>query len=65
MSNDGLYNIVVDGATVRLVDQWAEHNAYQPSRRQAVRVLLRQALKAHAKVKAAAAAPAPTATAAA
>jgi len=57
-----VFNIQVDASTVALVDAYANRSAFRPSRRQAVRALLRQALQAH-KIKLSSAQPAPTMTA--
>ena len=57
MITGDVFNVVIDAQTIALVDAWAAKSAFEPSRRQAVRCLLRQALKAHA-AKARTAAPA-------
>jgi hypothetical protein len=59
MITGDVFNVVIDAQTIALVDAWAAKSAFEPSRRQAVRCLLRQALKAHAaRDRAAAAGPA-------
>jgi hypothetical protein len=45
MTTDDVFNVCIDAPTVALVDAWARRSAFQPSRRQAVRALLRRALR--------------------
>ena len=45
MTTDDIFNVCIDAPTVALVDAWARRSAFQPSRRQAVRALLRRALR--------------------
>jgi hypothetical protein len=47
MITGDVFNVVIDAQTIALVDAWARKSAFEPSRRQAVRELLRQALRAH------------------
>jgi hypothetical protein len=47
-----VYNVQVDAPTIALVDAWAKKSTFMPGRRQAVRALIRQALRAH-EIKAA------------
>jgi hypothetical protein len=47
MITGDVFNVVIDAQTIALVDAWAAKSAFEPSRRQAVRALLRQALRAH------------------
>jgi hypothetical protein len=54
-----VYSVQVDASTIALVDAYANRSAFRPSRRQAVRALLRQALRAH-EVRARTAVLAPT-----
>jgi hypothetical protein len=63
MITGDVFNVVIDAQTIALVDAWARKSAFEPSRRQAVRALLRQALRAHEvkAIKAAASAPEQTA----
>jgi hypothetical protein len=58
MITGDVFNVVIDAQTIALVDTWAAKSAFQPSRREAVRALLRQALRAHEVKAAKAAAPA-------
>jgi hypothetical protein len=45
MTTDDVFNVCIDAPTIALVDAWARKSAFQPSRRQAVRALLRRALR--------------------
>jgi hypothetical protein len=65
MITGDVFNVVIDAQTIALVDAWAAKTAFEPSRRQAVRCLLRQALKAHEARARAQASTASTTTAAA
>jgi hypothetical protein len=58
MTTDDVFNVCIDAPTVALVDAWARRSAFQPSRRQAVRALLRRALREMQKHQDAAPAPA-------
>jgi hypothetical protein len=58
MTTDDVFNVCIDAPTVALVDAWARRSAFQPSRRQAVRALLRRALQEMQKHQDAAPAPA-------
>ena len=63
MLTSDVFNVVIDAPTITLVDAWAAQSAFQQSRRQAVRALLRQALRAHEVRAAKAAVPEPKQTA--
>ena len=45
MTNTDIYNVVIDAPTIALVDAWAKKSAFMPSRRQAVRALIRVGLR--------------------
>jgi hypothetical protein len=60
-ASDEFYNVAIDKSTVMLIDAYADRSVFRPSRRQAVRALIRQALRAHGIPAARTAAPAPAA----
>jgi hypothetical protein len=45
MPTTDVYNVNIDAATVALVDAYAAKSAFRPSRRQAVRALIRIGLR--------------------
>jgi hypothetical protein len=63
MNNENMVVVHIDKATSQMVDMWRHRSLLQPSRRQAVRALLRQALRAHEVKAIKAAAPEQTAVA--
>jgi hypothetical protein len=44
-NTDDLFSVMIDKQTVAMVEDWARRSAFQPSRRAAVRAIIRIGLK--------------------